>query len=440
MKPFLLALVLLAAASGFAAADLDDVLVYPVRDEGSIMHWLQIAPLPWNAAYIGDSQSYDPFKPFGMSELELRPRAGDKVGRMIWRKMHYNGSTEGPTMCNLFAYGGGFNYAYTVALAYLYSPVARPEAWFSGSADDGLKVVLNGQKLWSNQIQRSPTYDSDRFAAPLRQGWNTLVLLVDQIGGGHLLCARFVDGDQPLTDLEISLDPPAAGAKRHPAAAYNSQATAALLPADKLRADGKLAAAAAAYTKALEQYPLADDAPRAAYAAAQTVAELPGQAEQAVTLLRSLIETQTHDVLAEYALLDLGRIQKEKLGNPGAAAEAFASFEERFPESPRGAAALVELARLHAAEKRFEEAVLTCRKVLSKYPATDEVMTATLAIADFQSAAGETGKARAQYEAARALAQDWHDNKYGIDVGKHAWLRGLLDEIRDKLDKAPQNH
>ena len=85
MKHFLLALVLLAAASGFAAADLDDVLVYPVRDEGSIMHWLQIAPLPWNAAYIGDSQSYDPFKPFGMSELELRPRAGDKVGRMIWR-------------------------------------------------------------------------------------------------------------------------------------------------------------------------------------------------------------------------------------------------------------------------------------------------------------------------------------------------------------------
>ena len=83
--------------------------------------------------------------------------------------------------------------------------------------------------------------------------------------------------------------------------------------------------------------------------------------------------------------------------------------------------------------------MLTCRKVLSKYPATDEVMTATLAIADFQSAAGENEKARAQYEAARALAQDWHDNKYGIDVGKQAWLRGLLDEIRDKLDKAPQN-
>ena len=195
-------LLLLVAASGFAAApDFADVLVYPVRDEGSIMHWLQIAPLPWNAAYIGDSQSYDPFKPFEMSELALRPRAGDTVGKMTWRKMHYNGSTEGATMCNLTAYGGHFTYAYSVAVAYLYSPVDRPDAWFNGSADDGLKVVLNGKKLWSNQIQRSPSYDSDRFAAPLKKGWNTLVMLVDQISGGHLLCARFVDGDKPLTDL-----------------------------------------------------------------------------------------------------------------------------------------------------------------------------------------------------------------------------------------------
>jgi len=435
MKHSLLSLVLLAAASGFAAApDFADVLVYPVRDEGSILHWLQIAPLPWNAAYIGDSQSYDPFKPFGMSELALRPRVGDKVGGMTWRKMHYNGSTEGPTMCNLFAYGGGFNYAYTVALAYLYSPAARPQAWFSGSADDGLKVVLNGQKLWSNQIQRSPTYDSDRFAAPLRQGWNTLVLLVDQIGGGHLLCARFVDGDKPLTDLVISLAPPAADARRHPAATYNSEATAALVPADKLRADGKLAEAAAAYAKALDRYPLADEAPRAAYAAAQTAAELPGQADKAIALLQDLVETQTHDVLAEYAQLDLARIQKDKLGNKAAAAEAYAKFETIFPDSARGATALVALARIHAEEKRVEEAILACRLAISKYPETDDVMTATLAIADFQSAAGEKDKAKAQYEAARAMAQDWHDNKYGIDVGKQAWLRGILEHVRVSLD------
>lgn len=428
------ALILALSIAGFAAAadGLPAVLTHPVRDDGSIMHWLQVAPLPWNAAYIGDSQSYDPFKPAGQSELTIRPRAGDPVLGRTWRKMHYNGSTEGPTMCNLFQYGGGFDYAYTVAVAYLYSPAARPNAWFSGSADDGLKVVLNGVKRWSNQIQRSPTYDSDRFAAPLQQGWNTLVLLVDQIGGGHLLCARFVDGANAITDLEISLDPPAAGAMRHPAARYNSEATTALEPADKLRADGKPAEAADAYLKALAQYPLADAAPRALHAAALTLADLPGRAPEAVRLLEQLVREHAHEVLAEYAQLDLGRVQRDKLNDATAAGATYARFEAVFPESPRGAAALVELARLQAAAKRYDEAVLTCRKVLSKYPATDEVMTATLAIADFHRAAGDAAKAAAQYAAARDLAQDWHDNKYGVDVGKQAWLRELLETIRQQ--------
>ena len=47
--------------------------------------------------------------------------------------------------------------------------------------------------------------------------------------------------------------------------------------------------------------------------------------------------------------------------------------------------------------------------------------------------AGEKAKAPAQYLAARTMAQDWHDNRYGVDVGKQAWLEGLLGEIRNRL-------
>ena len=46
---------------------------------------------------------------------------------------------------------------------------------------------------------------------------------------------------------------------------------------------------------------------------------------------------------------------------------------------------------------------------------------------------GEQDKAIKQYEAARAMAQDWHDNRYGVDVGKQAWLEGILDGIRQHL-------
>jgi hypothetical protein len=28
------------------------------------------------------------------------------------------------------------------------------------------------------------------------------------------------------------------------------------------------------------------------------------------------------------------------------------------------------------------------------------------------------------------LAQDWHDNKYGVDVGKQAWLREVIEYAR----------
>jgi len=75
------------------------------------------------------------------------------------------------------------------------------------------------------------------------------------------------------------------------------------------------------------------------------------------------------------------------------------------------------------------------RKAIGKYPKSDPVMTATVGIADAYRLAGDKTKARQQYEAARALAQDWHDNKYGVDVGKQAWLRDILDQIRERTPK-----
>ena len=59
-------------------------------------------------------------------------------------------------------------------------------------------------------------------------------------------------------------------------------------------------------------------------------------------------------------------------------------------------------------------------------------MTATLGIADVYRLSGDKVKAAKQYEAARAMAADWYDNKYGVDVGKQAWLRGILDYVRSQ--------
>ena len=415
------------------------VLVYTPRDDGSIMHWLCISPLAFNAAYIGDSMSYDVFKRDGLDERTIRPRAGDSgaTGK-AWHKMSFNGTTEGPTMCGLFDVAGhGFDFAITACFVYVYSPVERPAAKFSGSSDDALKVIWNGAKIWSNQIQRSPTYDSDQAAAPVKKGWNTLLCIVDQVIGGHLLTARFIDGDKGVTDLEISLDPPRENAVRHQAGPYNQAAAELIRGADAMKTEGKLAEAATAYEQVLAKYPLADVAPRAAYARAAVFYSVSGEKslgrpDEAVQALETLLARYGQDLLAEYALLDVAKIQETALKDAARAEATYRSFETRFPLSSLAAKSLTELARLLASQKKYEESILTCRKAIKKYPNSDEVLTASVGIGDAYRDAGDKEKARKQYEAARALAQDWHDNKYGVDVGKQAWLRGILESLRNR--------
>jgi tetratricopeptide (TPR) repeat protein len=426
----------LAADPPAAPKDYDAVLVYPTLDDGSIMHWLAISPLRYNVAYLGDSMNSDVFAENGRSELTLRPRAGDMVQKERWQKMHFNGAVQGPTMCELFNMAGHyFEYRITYCCVYLHSPVDRPGAVIAASSDDGLKIILNGRKLWSNQIQRSPTYDSDRAPAPLKKGWNTLLVAVDQVIGGHLLCARFLDGAKPVTDLEISLDPPTTDAKRFAAGPYNKDAAALMRTADSQKLDGKLAEALAACDQVLARYPLADVAPRAAYSRASIQFSLKGekslnQPGKAVESLEVLLTRYAQDLLAEYALLDLAQLQESVLKDLAKAETTYRSFEDRYPQSTLAAKALVGLARLQAANKNFEEALLTYRKAMKKYPQSDEVMTATLGIADAYQLAGEKDKARKQYQAAMPLAQDWHDNKYGVDVGKQAWLREVIEYAR----------
>ena len=427
------------AGAAPAAEGMGEVLIYPPMEEGSVMHWLGVSPLCYDIAYLGDSMSADVLKTDGQTELTVRPRAGDRVQGQTWHKMHFTGAVQGPSMCELFNVSGRyFDYAITCCFAYVYSPVDRPNAVFAGSSDDAIKVILNGKKVWSNQIQRSPTYDGDQAPAPLKKGWNDLLVVVDQVWGGHLLCVRFLDGGKAVTDIEISLDPPGKDAKRYPAGPYNKEASELVRRADALKMDGKLKEALALYEEAMNKYPLADVAPRAAYARANVFYSVAGQEslnqpDKAVEALQTLITRYGQDLLAEYALLELAKIQQVVEKDPARAEATYRSFGERYPQSSLAAKALVELARLLAEQKKHEESILTYRKAINKYPQSDEVMTATVGIGDTWRMAGDKEKARKQYGAALAMAQDWHDNKYGVDVGKQAWLQTLLDYLRRQL-------
>jgi tetratricopeptide (TPR) repeat protein len=204
---------------------------------------------------------------------------------------------------------------------------------------------------------------------------------------------------------------------------------------DGQRADGKLAEALAGCARLLAQYPLADVAPRAAYTRANLQYSRQGEKslgrpEQAVAAFEALLARYPQDLLAEYALLDLAAVRETALRDAAGAEAGYRAFEERYPQSTLAAKALVGLARLLAAGHKPQEALLVYRKAMKKYPQSDEVMTATVGIADTYLLAGDKEQARRQYQAALALAQDWHDNKYGVDVGKQAWLRGIIERVR----------
>jgi TolA-binding protein len=212
--------------------------------------------------------------------------------------------------------------------------------------------------------------------------------------------------------------------------------------ADASRTGGQLESALAACGQLLKDYPLADVAPRAAYTRATLLYSTGtekslGKPAEAAEALQGLLARYPQDLLAEYALLDLARIQETALKDPKKAEATYRSFENLYPQSSLAAKSVVELARLLADQRQFEAAILAYRKTTQKYPQSDEVMTATLGIAKVHRLAGEPEKARKQYEAARTMAQDWHDNKYGVDIGKQAWLQGILDETRVSLQALP---
>ena len=69
-------------------------------------------------------------------------------------------------------------------------------------SNDGVRLFLNGEAVWSNHRPRGVIQDSDYVWLSLRQGKNLLLAKVDQGTGGWGLIARFVDPDLVLQRIQ----------------------------------------------------------------------------------------------------------------------------------------------------------------------------------------------------------------------------------------------
>lgn len=83
------------------------------------------------------------------------------------------------------------------AATYVYSAKRQNVPLLLGS-DDGVKVFLNGKESYRKLVIRSAEPDADKILLPLRKGWNTLLLKIENNLGGYGFYARLLDTGKGL--------------------------------------------------------------------------------------------------------------------------------------------------------------------------------------------------------------------------------------------------
>jgi hypothetical protein len=83
------------------------------------------------------------------------------------------------------------------ALTYLYSPKNQTVPLLLGS-DDGVKVFLNGGEIHRLLAIRVAAPDQDRVPLNLKEGWNALMLKIENNYGGYNFYARVIDPGHSL--------------------------------------------------------------------------------------------------------------------------------------------------------------------------------------------------------------------------------------------------
>jgi cysteine-rich repeat protein len=179
----------------------DDAVSPTTEHDGFIRHWLTIGPfeglsspeecLPSVEALVG-----------GDDDGTAAPALGDAVGDLVWVTTISDDNRL--DFVRPYAFVDAPREAY--AAVYVYAEDIRDLTLALGP-DDGARAWLNGEEVLTVTGCQGTNVDQFTADVTLMGGWNRLLLKVFDQGGGWGTFARFKDGDTPITDLELSLDP-----------------------------------------------------------------------------------------------------------------------------------------------------------------------------------------------------------------------------------------
>jgi hypothetical protein len=170
------------------------------------MAQIRIKSIP-PVAHINVWKVSGPYSQEGFNHLQLfdvvfPPEKDIRNGE--WKNMPF-GDGYSTWIIELSKMPGGEN-----VVAYLktsiWSEIASDARAYLGS-DDGIKVWLNGQLVYQNNIQRGFMAGEDSFAVKLKKGWNTCLLKVTQGTGGWEAAMAICDmNGKPLEGLKYKVE------------------------------------------------------------------------------------------------------------------------------------------------------------------------------------------------------------------------------------------
>ena len=176
-------------SSGYALG-LDAFVLTPNRK--FISEWNMIGPFanPRNAALdrIGIDIPYPPEQEINLKKTY--PGVDNKLVGWTLDKTPANGRMD------LYKYDP-YELVVVYALTYVYSPKEQTLPLFLGS-DDGVKVFLNDSTIHRVLEVRVVEPDKDRVPLTLKQGWNKLMLKIENNFGGYNFYARILDPDNTI--------------------------------------------------------------------------------------------------------------------------------------------------------------------------------------------------------------------------------------------------
>ena len=149
--------------------------------------------------YSVSGKNYD-----ALFDIPFAPEEG-KPG-VKWIPAPLSADPKRPYVIDLLKIFGG-EQCVAYARCYVYSPVQQKARLELGS-DDGVKVWLNGKLVYSLNVARPLTPNSDKTDIVLNQGWNPLMMKITQNNQGWEFCVRIVTLDGKMIDgIRYSIKP-----------------------------------------------------------------------------------------------------------------------------------------------------------------------------------------------------------------------------------------